>query len=112
LEHLSNHTWLPLRITCAALGNIFGVVSGDNFLTSLCVIHHRLLVREESIEAPVEDTSGDEGEYIADIETAKHVISIISTKWRRLILANSKLFASKLIARKAWGKRLTGVGRR
>jgi hypothetical protein len=71
LEHLNNDTRLPLSPTGAALLNILGVVGRNDVLARLGVVHDRLGVREEAIEAPVEDAGGDEGVDVADIETAQ-----------------------------------------
>ncbi len=35
------------------------------------MVHDGLGVREEAIEAPVEDAGGDEGVDVADVETAQ-----------------------------------------
>jgi hypothetical protein len=71
LEDLSNNTRSPLSPTRATLLNIFGVVGRNDVLSRLGVVHDGLGMREKSIEAPVEDAGGDEGVYIADVETAE-----------------------------------------
>jgi hypothetical protein len=71
LEDLSNNTRPTLSPTRATLLNIFGVVGRNDVLARLGVVHDGLGVREKSIEAPVENASGDEGVDIADVETAQ-----------------------------------------
>jgi hypothetical protein len=79
-EELSNHTWPALIPTDATLLDILSVVGGDDVLARLRVVHDRLSVREEAIEGPVEDTSGDEGVDVADVETVKLSCQHASTK--------------------------------
>ena len=71
LEELSNHTRPPLSPTLATLLNILGVLSRNDVLARDGVVHDGLGVREEAIEAPVEDAGGDEGVDVADVETAQ-----------------------------------------
>jgi hypothetical protein len=68
-EEPSDQTWPPLNPTAATLLNILGVVGRNDVFARLGVVHDRLGVREEAIESPVEDASGDEGVDIADVET-------------------------------------------
>ena len=48
--------------------DILGVVGRNDVLARLGVVHDGLGVREEAIEAPVEDAGGDEGVDIANVE--------------------------------------------
>ena len=68
-EELGNHTRPPLRATDTAFLNILGVVGRDDVLARLRVVHDGLGVREETVEAPVEDAGRDEGVDVADAET-------------------------------------------
>jgi hypothetical protein len=70
-EELSNHTRPPLSPTGATLLNILGVVGRNDVLARLGVVHDGLGVRDEAIEAPVEDAGGDEGVDVADVETVQ-----------------------------------------
>ena len=87
-----------LSPTRATLLNVFGVVGRNDVLTRLGMVHDGLGVREKSIEAPVEDASGDEGVDIADAEPAQVEIVSVAPAKLRSTLASSKLFASKLLA--------------
>ena len=71
LEDLSSDTGSPLSPTSAPLLDILGVGGRDDVLARLGVVHDGLRVREEAVEAPVEDASGDEGVDVADAETAR-----------------------------------------
>ena len=71
LEECRNYTRLPLSPNRLTLLNILGVVGRNDVLARLGVVHNGLGVREEAIEAPVEDASGDEGVDVADVETAQ-----------------------------------------
>lgn len=70
-EELSNHTRLTFSPTGATLLNILGVVGRNDVFARLGVVHDGLGVREEAIEAPVEDAAGDEGVDIANVKTAQ-----------------------------------------
>ena len=59
-EELSDHARPSLSVTSTTLLDIFSILLGDDLLASLGVVHDGLVVREEAVEAPVEDTSGDE----------------------------------------------------
>ncbi len=67
LKDPSNDTPPPLSTPL----NILSVVGRNDVLARLSVIHDGLVVREKSIEDPVEDAGGDEGVYIPDTETAQ-----------------------------------------
>ena len=41
---------VTLRIACPPLINIVGIISGNNVLTSLGVVHHRVGMRGEAIQ--------------------------------------------------------------
>jgi hypothetical protein len=71
LEDLSSDTGSPLSSTRASLLHILGVVGRDDVLARLGVVHDGLGMREEAVEAPVEDAGGDEGVDVADAETAQ-----------------------------------------
>ena len=71
LEECRNYTLLPFSPTRPTLRNILGVVGRNFVLARLGVVHDGLDVREEAIEAPVEDAGGDEGIDVADVETAQ-----------------------------------------
>lgn len=80
LEHSRDQTWPPLIPACATLLDILGIVGSNDVLTSLSVVHDGLCVREESIEAPVEDAGGDKRVDISDAETVKvNTVSVGST---------------------------------
>ncbi len=97
LEELSNYTRPPLGPTRATLLNILGVVGCHDVLACLGVVHDGLGVREEAVEAPVEDAGGDEGVDVADVETAQVELSAsLRTSWGRPWLAASSLRASCL----------------
>ena len=68
LEELLHHTRPSSIPTGTTLRNILSILLPNDILARLGVIHHGLLVREEAIEAPVEDTSGDEGVDVSDGE--------------------------------------------
>lgn len=103
-EELSNHTRPPLNPTGATLLNILGVVGRNDVLTRLGVVHDGLGVREEAIEAPVEDAGGDEGVDVADVEAAQGEW----LAWLRPSCARRWLAASSLRASCLWGR---GKGR-
>ena len=71
----------------ASLGgfDVLRIIGGDDFLTSLGMIHDRVLVRGEAVEKPVEDTSRHEGIDIANRETLenKHVSNRIQANKQR-----------------------------
>lgn len=71
LKDFSDDTRPSSRQTRVPLLQIFSVIGRNNILTSLGMVHHGLGMREKSIEAIVEDTSGDEGINIADVEANK-----------------------------------------
>lgn len=75
LEHSSNHARSSLNPAGATLLKILGVVGRDDVLARHGVIHHRLSVWEEAIEAPVENAGGDERVQVADVETARAELS-------------------------------------
>jgi hypothetical protein len=97
LKHLSNNAGLPLSITRATFRNIFGVVSGNNFLARLRVVHNGVGVWEEFIEGPVEKASGDEGVDIADGEPGKDkMLAWLQPRYcRRCLAANSLRFSER-----------------
>lgn len=64
-------------------------------------------MREEAIEAPVEDAGGDEGVDVADVETAR-LISVTPTKLRST-LASGKALCEQVACGEREGKRLTDV---
>ena len=72
-EELGNHTRPPFRATDTAFLDILGVVGRDDVLARLRVVHDGLGVREETVEAPVEDAGRDEGVDVADAETVFRV---------------------------------------
>lgn len=51
---------VTLRIARPPLIDIMGIISSDNVLTCLGVVHHRVGMREEAIQYPVYETSRDE----------------------------------------------------
>lgn len=67
-EEAFDHTRPPLSITGATLVNVLGVVGRNDVLARLRVVHDRVMMREEAIEAHIEDTRGEEGVDIADGE--------------------------------------------
>ncbi len=71
LEECRNDTLLPLRPTRPTLLDVLGVVGRNGVLARLGVVHDGVGVREEAVEAPVEDAGGDEGVDVADVETAR-----------------------------------------
>ena len=71
LEECRNDTLLPLRPTRPTLLDILGVLGRDDVLARIGVVHDGVGVREEAVEAPVEDAGGDEGVDVADVETAQ-----------------------------------------
>ena len=73
LEELRNHTRPPFSTTGTAFLNILGVVGRNDILARLGVVHDGVGVREEAIEAPVEDPGSDEGVDVADAETVRQV---------------------------------------
>jgi len=93
-KELGNHTRPPFNSTGATLLNILGVVGRNDFLARLGVVHDGFGVREESIEAPVEDAGSDEGVDVADIETAQ--VELLA--WLRPSCARRWLAASSLRA--------------
>ena len=44
------------------------VICGNDVFARLGMIHHRLSVREEPVETPVEEAGGNEGVHVADSE--------------------------------------------
>ena len=70
-KHLRNDTRSSLSITVAALLNVFGVLSRNDVFARLGMVHDGFGVREETIEGPVEDASGDERVDVSDRETVK-----------------------------------------
>ena len=128
-EELGDHTRPALGATDATLLDVLCVVGRDDVLARLGVVHDGLGVREEAVEAPVEDAGGDEGVDIADVETkpGTEFCSLAGfapnqkVSARRCGLAAQKLFCEqKLLARGERGgrrwrveqRRLTGVDRR
>ena len=104
LEELSDHTRPPLSPAGATLLNILGVVGRNDVLARLGVVHDGLGVRDEAIEAPVEDAGGDEGVDVADVETAQVELLAWLRPWNlRSTLASGKLIASKLLAGRGKG---------
>lgn len=75
-----DQTRLPPSPAGAALLKIFGIVGRNNILACLWVVKHRLGVREEMIEAPVEDAGREERVNVANVETAP--VTCISTTLR------------------------------
>lgn len=72
LECPRDNAWFtPGSIARATLLNILCVVRCDNILAGLRMVHNGFSVREESIEEPVEDTSGEEGVDVTDSEPAQ-----------------------------------------
>jgi hypothetical protein len=68
---MTDDTRSPVSPTRAKLLNIFRVIGRNDVLARLGVVHDRLGVWEKFIEAPVENTSGDERVDITNIETAR-----------------------------------------
>lgn len=68
LEELRDRTGPPLRTTGATLLHVLCVLGGDDVLACLGVVHDGVGVREEAVEAPVEDAGGDERVDVADVE--------------------------------------------
>lgn len=98
-EELSNHTRPSLIPTDATLLDILSVVGGDDVLACLRVVHDRLSVRKEAIEAPVEEASGDEGVDIANIETVNDELSACFDQVGSM-LTSGTLFTNRMSARK------------
>ncbi len=62
-----HNTRLPaFSIAITTGGDIPRIIRRDDLLASLGMIHHRLVVREESIEEPVEDASSEERVDVAN----------------------------------------------
>lgn len=65
-EHASDYA----ALSCIPGLNIFRVICSDDVFTSFGMVHHRLVVREEVVETPVEETSRDERVEISNREQA------------------------------------------
>jgi len=84
LEDLSNDTRPSATKTFATRLNIFGVLGRNNVLACVSVLQDGLVVWEEFIEAPIEDTGSDEGVDIANGEkmlTAKRDAGLLHTRY-------------------------------
>lgn len=70
-ERLGYDRRLPLSSNSTTLLKIFSIVGCDNILPRLSMVHDGFIMWEKPIEAPVEDTSGDKGVDVANIEALK-----------------------------------------
>lgn len=81
LESAMHNAWLSARLSpaCATLPHILFVLGSNDVFTCDRLIHDRLLMWEESVEAPVEQTGSREGVHVTDSEAGK-VVSTIGCK--------------------------------
>jgi hypothetical protein len=70
-EHSGDDVWLVLRPTSATVLHVLGILGCDDVLACFGVVQNRRGVREEAVEAPVEDARRHEGVDVADSETEK-----------------------------------------
>ena len=64
-EHAGDDAWSSLSST---LLHILSIISSNDILASLGMIHHRVVMWKEAVEAPVEHTSSDERVDVANGE--------------------------------------------
>lgn len=76
LVHLNPKYFIVETPLPRAMLHVLGIVSRNKFLACLGMVEHRLGVRKETVEDPVEDASSDERVDVTNAETVRGKVSV------------------------------------